>query len=279
MKKTLFQLGPGLHLQWLLYTLLAIALMIGDQRFGALQSLRANLEVVVYPIQYVVNLPFSAAGWMSEHASSRESLIERNADLEGRLLKYRAAMQRYELIQAENMRLRNLLNSSKEINQSVQVAELLSVELAAFKQEIIINQGSKQNVIEGQAVIDSAGIMGQIIRVSPISSTVLLITDPNHAISIENSRTGLRAVAVGTGTSNKLEIRHIPNTEDVKIGDLFISSGLDGQFPANYPVAIITEINHPEGAHFAEVYAEPTAAIDRSREVLLLRPMVEQNNG
>lgn len=273
MKKALFQLGPGLHAQWLALSLFCIALMIADHRFAALHSLRANLEVLLYPIQYAVNAPFSAAVWVSEHAQSRETLIERNETLEQQALRYRSALQRFEALEQENQRLRALLNSSRSVKQPVTVAELLSVNLDVFRQEVLINKGSKDGSYVGQAVLDAHGIMGQLIRVTPYQSTALLITDPSHAISVHNQRTGFRAVIIGTGHPGRLEVRHVPNSADVRVGDYLLSSGLDKRFPANYPVAKIIDVLHPDGAHFAEVSARPMAHVDRSREVLLL------NNG
>ena len=186
-------------------------------------------------------------------------------------------LQRVATLEDENRRLRALLEASVEFYERVLVAELVGVELEPFRQQIIINKGSTDNVFNGQPLVDSGGIMGQTIHVSPFSSTVLLITDPSHAIPVLINRNGLRSVAVGLGQDNVLLLEYIPVNADVKEGDLIVSSGLGRKFPRGYPVGTVSSISRTPGELFSSVLLVPSARFRESREALLLWPD-QQNN-
>ena len=186
-------------------------------------------------------------------------------------------LQRVATLEDENRRLRALLEASVEFYERVLVAELVGVELEPFRQQIIINKGSTDNVFNGQPLVDSGGIMGQTIHVSPFSSTVLLITDPSHAIPVLINRNGLRSVAVGLGQDDVLLLEYIPVNADVKEGDLIVSSGLGRKFPRGYPVGTVSSISRTPGELFSSVLVVPSARFRESREALLLWPD-QQNN-
>jgi rod shape-determining protein MreC len=150
------------------------------------------------------------------------------------------------------------------------VAELLTVDLDPSRHQILLNKGSRHGVRVGQPLLDGRGIVGQIIHANVLSSTAILITDPNHALPVQDNRNGLRALATGTGHFRELEILYVRNNEDVRVGDLFITSGLGGRFPPGYPVARVTKVEFDPTRSFAHIVAEPTAQLDRSREVLLI---------
>lgn len=159
------------------------------------------------------------------------------------------------------------------------IAELLSVDLDPYKRQVVINKGSNDGVYPGQPMVDAQGVMGLITNVSPFSSTALLVTDPNHSLPIQLLRNGLRAIVSGSGSANRFELENIPNNSDIKVGDEFVSSGLGCVFPTGYPAGRIVEINTDPSLPFAHVIAEPAAALDRSREVLLVWPSDERQNG
>ena len=144
------------------------------------------------------------------------------------------------------------------------------MDLEPFTRQIVINKGSRDKIYMGQPLLDAGGIMGQIIHVNPFSSTAMLITDPNHAIPVQVNRNGLRAIAVGTGAPDNLEIPYLPNSADIKEGDLLTSSGLGGRFPPDYPVAKVNYVFKDPSKPYAVVTATPTANLERSREVLLV---------
>jgi rod shape-determining protein MreC len=168
------------------------------------------------------------------------------------------------------MRLRDLLGSSFRIGERVLIAEILAVDLDPGHQQVVINKGSSSGVFVGQPVLDANAVMGQVVRTNPFSSTVLLITDSDHALPVELNRNGLRTIARGAGVGQDLELLYIPKNADVRIGDLLVTSGMGGRFPRGYPVARVTAVRHDPNDPFTVVTAEPTARLDRSREVLLV---------
>ncbi len=246
--------------------------MVVDHRQHHVEAVRSAISIVIYPIQYLVNLPVAIGQWMGESVSSRETLMEENERLRMQHLLFKAQLQKLSALQVENIRLRELLQSSKKVGENVLIAELLAVDLDPFSRQIVINKGTSDNVYLGQPVLDAEGIMGQIVHVGPFSSTSMLITDPNHAIPVHVNRNGLRAIAVGTGAPDVLEIPYLPISADIVEGDLLTSSGLGGRFPRDYPVARITQVTKDPTQPYATVTAEPIALLERSREVLLVWP-------
>jgi len=250
--------------------ILSLALLVLDHRFHHLQHLRSTLAFLTYPLHYLADLPFTASRWLSETTSSQETLLEQNRELRDENLRLKVELQKYESLQAENLRLRDLVDSSFKIGDRVLVAELSSVDLDPYKQQVIIKKGAVSGVFEGQPVLDAHAVMGQVINVTPLSSTVLLITDTSHALPVQVLRNGLRTIAVGTGRIDQLKLPYLPTNSDIVEGDLLVTSGLGGKFPPGYPVASVTRIDRSPDAPFSSVFAEPHAHLDRSREVLLV---------
>lgn len=251
--------------------------MVLDHR-GSLVGFRSHLSsFLVYPLQFIVDLPFRMLNWSTENLAARKTLLIENQTLKNENLLLHSRLQILDGIEKENERLRALLKSSREIVQDPLVAELLTISQDPYKQQILLNKGKAHHVYPGQPVIDAKGVMGQIIDISVYSSTAILISDPNHTLPVQINRSGLRTIAQGTGNPNELELRHIPNNADITAGDLIVTSGLGGRFPANYPVAYISSIEISPGKPFAKVKATPTALLDTSREVLLIWPPGKQS--
>ena len=175
------------------------------------------------------------------------------------------------MLEAENRRLRNLLGSSEKVTERVLVAELMSVDMDPFSRRVVLNKGIRDGVSPGQPLLDSSGIMGQIIHAGPFSSSALLITDPNHALPVQVHRNGQRAVALGTGPLNLLKLIHVPHSADVQLDDRIVTSGLGNRFPTGYPVGKVVKIRRDQGRPFAEIHVRPSAMLERTREVLLVR--------
>jgi rod shape-determining protein MreC len=247
--------------------------MTVDHRQHHLDSVRAALSVLVYPLQWLVDLPGTTGAWFRESLATRRDLQEQNAGLRTQQLVLNTQLQKLEALEAENMRLRALLDSSFQVGKRpMLIAELLSVDMDPYRHQIEINKGSLDHLFEGQPLLDSQGVMGQLIHVGPFTATAMLITDPSHAIPVQINRTGLRTIALGTGSIDRLELPHIPTNADVRVGDLLVSSGLGGRFPPGYPVAEVVSVEQDPGNTFSTVVARPRANLDRSREVLLVWP-------
>lgn len=268
----LFQTFGGTTLRFILLAVLSIALMIGDHRGQYVDQIRSALFTAITPLQLLADLPASGIDWSMEQLTLNRELQHRVAELERENLRLRARQQKFETLLAENDRLRDLLDAASKRDERVLVTELLAVDLDPFRQQVVINVGSRNDVYRGQPVIDADGVMGQVVQVGPFTANVLLLSDRDHALPVQINRTGLRTVAAGRGESDRISLLYIPNNSDIRVGDEVVTSGLGGRFPANYPVAEVTEVERRPGEAFAKVSAEPLAALDRSREVLLVWP-------
>jgi rod shape-determining protein MreC len=249
---------------------LSVAVMVVDARFTLLKPVRSQMSLVLMQSYWIADLPerlyqgvASQFGSRTELAADNEKLKTENLLLQGRLQKLAALTE-------QNVRLRELLNSSALVNEKVEVAELIGMDPNPFTHRIIINKGERDGVVLGQPVLDARGLMGQVVELMPYTSRVLLLTDTTHSIPVQVNRNGLRAIASGTGNPERLELRHVADTADIKEGDLLVSSGLGQRFPAGYPVATVKEVIHDSGQPFAIVRAVPTAALNRSRYLLLV---------
>ncbi len=254
------------------FVVVSLVLMTVDQRTGALDSLRGYLLAAVYPVQVAIDVPIEGGHWLEERLSSRQALLGQNDALRQEHLLVGSRLAKLAELEAENKRLRSLLDSSAKISDKVLIAEILAVDMDPFTRRIVLNKGSRDGVVVGQSLIDSNGIMGQVITAGLFSSNALLITDPSHAMPVQVNRNGLRSVAVGTGSLNLLELGHIPNNADVRVGDLLVTSGLGGRFPAGYPVGRVISVERDSSQAFASVRVKPSARLERNREVLLIWP-------
>lgn len=247
--------------------------MICDKYIEPTKVVRSSLGYLVLPVQWVSSLPGQLGVWAGESAQSHASLLEENKRLRLESLVLRQKIQQMISIRAENHRLRELLNTSEQLDDQILVAELIGVDPDPYTHHIIINKGEQHGVFVGQPILDAQGLMGQVIEVLPYTSRVLLVADSNHAIPVQVNRNGVRAIAVGSGKLNELKLIYVPDTSDIKVGDQLVSSGLGGRYPKGYPLGQISVVEHDPGEPFAIVTATPSANLDRSRHVLLVFSM------
>lgn len=264
--------SASIGVRFILLLILAIALMVLDHRNEHLVEVRKDLAALLHPVQLLVSAPTKISRSVSESFTSRDRLAEENRRLQQEALILNARMLRMEALEAENARLRALLDSTKKVGDQILIAEILSVDLNPFRNMILINRGSDDGAYVGQAVIDANGVIGQITRDRRVSSEAMLITDVDHAIPVELVRNRLRTIAVGTGELDRLSLPYLPVSADIRTGDLLITSGLGGKFPPGYPVGTVRDVRRVTGLPFLEIYAEPAAALNRIREVLLITP-------
>jgi len=250
--------------------ILSILLMVLDHRQNHLEALRSALSIALYPVQYLASLPVVLGRGAGELLDSRDALRSDRQQLHEENIQLRARLQKFRALEAENMRLRALLDSSFKVGDRVLIAELVAVDQDPFRQQVLINQGQSSGVFQGQPVLDANAVVGQVTYVNPLTASVLLITDASHALPVQVNRNGLRTIALGTGLINRLDLPHLPNNADIQPGDLLTTSGLGGIFPAGYPVAEVAQVRREQGQPFASVTATPTAHLDRIREVLLV---------
>ncbi|WP_092258883.1 rod shape-determining protein MreC [Pseudomonas sp. NFACC13-1] len=268
--KPLFAKGPSLGVRLLVLTVLSVALMVVDARFTLLKPVRSQMSLVLMESYWITDLPQRLWQGVASQFGSRTELVAENEKLKTENLLLQGRMQKLAALTEQNVRLRELLNSSALVNEKVEVAELIGMDPNPFTHRILINKGERDGVVLGQPVLDARGLMGQVVELMPYTSRVLLLTDTTHSIPVQVNRNGLRAIASGTGNPERLELRHVADTADIKEGDLLVSSGLGQRFPAGYPVATVKEVIHDSGQPFAIVRAVPTAALNRSRYLLLV---------
>lgn len=262
--------GPSPGLRLFFFALLSFGLMWLDQREGYLDGVRRGLSMVIYPFQLLVSSPGAVWDWVEESFATRDRLGSENEDLKLRLRQADLKLMRLADLEQENLRLRGMRAATARIAERVMVAEIMDVDLNPYRHRVIINKGAGDGVFKGQAVLDATGIFGQITHAGEFSSEAILITDAEHAIPVQVNRNGLRSLAVGTGDLNRLNLPFLPTNADIKVGDLLVSSGLGGVFPAGYPVATVTKADKMAAQTLANVVAEPAATLDRDREVLLI---------
>ena len=262
---------PSAFVRVVVAVVASVALMSADHRASHLESIRSLLSTVLYPLQLAVHFPVRAGEWLSDRISTRWTTQVENNRLREELLLQQVRLERFDELEAENRRLRTLLGSSERIGERVLVAELMAVSMDPFSRRVVLDKGARDSVSPGQPLIDSSGIIGQIIHTGPFTSNALLITDPSHALPVQIQRNGLRAVAHGTGPLNLLKITHLPHSTDVRIDDRIVASGLGNRFPSGYPVGKVVEIRRDEGRPFVEIHVQPSAMLERAREVLLVR--------
>lgn len=240
--------------------------MTVDARSSALAGVRSGLSLLTTPVFAVANVPH--AGF--EVASNWLFLYSENARLRIQVLGLAVENQRVGALEHEIERLRALLDSTQRVEGSVRFAEVIGLSPDPTRQLLVIDKGTQAGVGLGDAVLDADGLMGQVIAAGPLSSRVLMVTDLAHATPVQVLRNDLRAILRGTGEADHLSLQHVPNTADVRAGDLLVSSGLGGRFPPGYPVAVIEEVVEDPSAPFATVRARPTAQLARSRHLVLV---------
>ncbi len=258
---------------------LSFAVLAIDATTDWLKPVKAKVMLWVEPLYIASDLPNQVTHWMQGVTSSKDELLVSNAQLDAENLVLRGKAQRLVSLAIENVRLRELLNSTSLLEEKVIVGEIIAVSPIPQSHYVMLNKGSEDGVYEGQAVIDAQGLFGQVVNVSPANSRVLLISDQRHAVPVQVNRNGVRAIAEGTGDYYRLNIPHIAPTTDIEQGDVLSTSGLGGIFPVGYPVAEIISVEHKPGQPYLTVLAQPLALLDRSRHVLLLFSREYQNEG
>jgi rod shape-determining protein MreC len=268
--KPIFTRGPSFFSRLAIAIALSLILLLADSQFNLFSSLRVYLNSLVSPVQYIADAPQKLFRTLSENLVTREALKVRNLQLEKDNLHLKAERLLLLQLEHENKQLRKLLNSQREFSSKRMITEVMSLRSDPFTHQLLIDKGALDGVYLGQPVINEQGVVGQITQVGSTTSRVLLIVDASHGIPVRVQRNDLTAIVHGSGAWNKLNVPFVQSNADIQEGDLLVTSGLGGRFPAGYPVATITGFNYQEGALYADVTATPVAQLDRSRYLLLL---------
>lgn len=262
--------GGGGTLRLLVYLALALVMMVSDHRGGVLAHVRQASAVAIEPVWWLASVPGRIIGAVRDAVTNQTRLNRENTTLQQQLLLSQARVQRLQLLEGENRRLRALLGGTRGLRISVQLADILDIDLDPERQRVVLDIGSSRGVHVGQVLIDAGGVLGQVISVTPTRSVALLITDPAHAVPVLALRSGLRLIAYGTGSSRSLSVPNIPQSGDLRPGDLLITSGIGGRFPAGFPVGRVAQMLPDANHAFVSATLIPAARLDRNGQVLLV---------
>ena len=271
---------PALGIRVIALIIISILVMYFDNRENHLDGIRSAIGAAVYPVRVVVDAPVQFWGWLGESTTSRNDLELELGRLKAERLLTNARLQRLTALEAENARLRASLDARTRARDEVRVAEIMAVDTNSYDHSLVIAIGRRDGVYDGQAIVDADGVVGQVIKAGIMTAQAILISDPDHALPVVVNRNGLRTIAVGTGEIDRLDLPNLPNNADIRAGDLLVTSGLGGAFPAGYPVAIVDAVTRMPQEPFARVTATPAAALDQVREVMLIwsQPLVVEED-
>ena len=263
---------PALNTKFIIFVVLSFILLINDQRNNYLSILRNSIAIAIYPLQSAVEIPSRFTNWFHLRIKSKEILIQENQTLLSQQKINSSILQRYESLEQENERLKQILNAASNLDNKVEITRIISVNVNPYRHTIVIDKGERDGVHEGQVLLDADGVIGQILHTNFLTSEAILISDSDHALPVEINRNGLRTIVLGNGSYTKLDVPYIPNNTDIEIGDLLVTSGLGGKFPSGYPVAKVEFIESDLSEQFYKVSAKPIAYLNQVREVMLLKP-------
>lgn len=261
-------LAPGPR--FFFFALVSLVLMYFDQRDGWGERIRYGLQAAAYPIQVTIGSPGRLWSMTSSFVRERASLREENTALREQVRQLSLDAMRMASLEHENARLRALRAGLPPLVNRSLLVNVVNADLGRLRQRLVIDQGQAADLFRSQTVIATGGLAGQLVRVGPWSSEVMLITDPEAAVPVEVLRSGVRTIAVGTGNENELELPLLAATADVRTGDELVTSGLGGVFPAGVPVGTITESRRDPDELLAFVRARPAASLSTTRQLLAL---------
>jgi rod shape-determining protein MreC len=273
-----FKQGPSALSKLMVFSAIALFLMVADTRFKVSQPLRAAVATVLYPLQWLALRPVLAVRYTGEYFQSLSRAQAAEEQARGKLVMQAQRANQVEELLLENKRLREMLALRERVNVTATAAEVLYDAADPYTRKVIIDKGMAQGIEAGSPVIDESGVLGQVTRVMPLVSEVTLVTDREHAIPVLNTRTGARSVAYGdpTAAAGPLELRFMAGNADVQPGDLLTTSGVDGVYPPGLPVAKVVNVERRGNAGFARISCTPLALVEGARHVMVLASAAQQ---
>src|SRR6478672_828560 len=265
-----FHRGPSPLARLTFFTLAAIALMIADHRFHALDAVRMSLSVLAHPIQQVASTPGEAISRIGEYFASQERLLRENNELRTRVLEQSAAAQEARLLKTEQEHLLSMAQGKSRYADSGIIAEVLYTARNPFTRKIVVDKGLTHAIQAGMPVIDGTGVVGQVTNVGTFTSEVTLVTEKDQSVPVMLVRNGLRAIAVGSGKDGSIDVPFMPVSADIQNGDTFVTSGIDGTYPPGLLVAQVTSVEKNAAYVFAKIVAKPSAGVESHRYVMIL---------
>jgi len=265
-----FHRGPSPLARLAFFGVISLALLFADTRFHYLEHVRYVTSIVLYPLQRAAQLPGEAIASVGAYFSTLSALRSENAQLRQQLVEVAPAAQGYAVAQQEKDRLAALLDIRARYKESATAVAVLYTSRDPFAQKLFVDKGDDAGLSPGEAVIDAHGVVGQVTRVFPYMAAVTLVTDKDHAVPVKAERSGVRSVLFGAGAGRAPELRFLAPTADIRVGDMLVTSGLDGTYPPGLAVARVATLERDTGQMFARVTCTPLAGVDRSEQLLVL---------
>ena len=271
-----FHRGPSPLARLAFFGLLSIALLFADTRFRYLENVRQVAAIFIYPLQRLVQMPGEALTYMGTYFSSQRALVADNEALQRHLVEQGPAVQGYARLQQDNAKLKSLLELRERYATAAVAVEVLYTGRDPFAQKVFVDKGADAGIVPGEAVIDAEGVVGQVTRVFPFMAEVTLVSDKDHAVPVKVVRSGVRSVLYGAGAGRPPELRFTAPNADIEVGDVLVTSGIDGTYPPGLAVAEVVTLERDTGQMFARISARPLAGVDRSMHLLVLGPAAAQ---
>ncbi|MEP6658037.1 MAG: rod shape-determining protein MreC [Betaproteobacteria bacterium] len=265
-----FHRGPSPLARLTFFGLLSVVLLFADTRFRYLEQIRYAAGIVLYPLQRAVLMPRDAAHYIAGYFASQRALGEESVELQKKLVDQATVVQSYPGLRQENERLKALLKVQARYAGAATAVEVLYTGRDPFAQKLFVDKGADAGLTPGRAVIDADGVVGQVTRVYPFMAEITLVTDKDQPVPVTIERSGVRSVLFGAGAGRAPELRFLAPTADIQVGDVLVTSGIDGTYPAGLAVAQVTHLERETGQMFARISARPLAGADRSRYLLVL---------
>ncbi|MFC4931794.1 rod shape-determining protein MreC, partial [Massilia sp. GCM10023247] len=267
----LFKQGAPARVKVTVFALLSLVLLVVDARMHVLNTVRQVAGTILYPLQMAALMPRDAISSMGGYFSSLSSLQNEVRELKNQQVAQAEAMQQAQFQMAENAHLRRLLEAREYLPTGSIMGEILYDARDPSTRRIVLDRGSRNGVEPGLPVIDNAGVIGQVTRVFPFTSEVTLLTDRDQAIPVQVLRSGLRSIAYGRGRSDLLDLRFVAPDADIQVGDVIVTSGLDGMYPAGLAVAKVVQVEKVAAGAFGRVVCQPLGGVDRHRQLLIVK--------
>lgn len=246
--------------------------MVVDQRTHQLARVRAFLNAALYPVQYAAGAPARLYADATDFFQGKDVLTRENARLKADDLLLKAKLEKYQALEAENRELRALLQSGRRIADRFMLAGIVALAPEPFTQKLMLDRGTDNGAYVGQPVIDAYGIVGQVTATEPSRAQVTMITDPSQSVPVQVLRNGLRALVFGIGRPDRVDVPFLTASADIQEGDMLVTSGLGGVFPAGYPVAQVTKVVNDPNEAFLKIGAKPLAHLEQGHDFLLIWP-------
>ena len=250
---------------------IAIFLILSDYKFSYLDSIKQVIAKAISPVYMLVNLPPQIYIWVNEQGTNKQTLLNKNKQLNDELMRLKASLQTYNVLLLENQKLSKLLSASYSLDeQKFVLARISAISQSRLKKQIIIDKGSINGLQVGQIALGADGVVGQLVQVTPLHSTLLMITDPTQYIPVKSERNGIRGISKGLASQqSRLRVNFIKSELDVELGDVFVSSAVGSKFPAGYPVGKVIHVEKQADKAFLTIELEPIQSTEQLEFLLI----------